>query len=255
LGSDTVSRGTPTSTPRNGEPSYTGHQYDQTTGLIYAQARYYDPALGRFLGVDPMAVDTTNAFNFNRYAYANNSPYKFTDPDGRIAWAMIGAPVAAAALLYVGYHVATHPIGNSTAGQSDGLSGLLGSSDTLPFYTPVLNEAATPEGTATDEGIRKAKERLNPAAGDAGAKGQLEGTPEQADEVKGIIGVRGEKEVRRGEGGSAKVGELPDGSKVIDYPSGGGDSYPKGTRTIEIQRPKGRANEKWRFPEPKAPTT
>ena len=83
MGSDTVSRGTPTSTPRNGEPSYTGHQYDQTTGLIYAQARYYDPALGRFLGVDPMAVDTTNAFNFNRYAYANNSPYKFTDPDGR----------------------------------------------------------------------------------------------------------------------------------------------------------------------------
>lgn len=32
-----------------------------------------------------MAVDTTNAFNFNRYAYANNSPYKFTDPDGRQA--------------------------------------------------------------------------------------------------------------------------------------------------------------------------
>ncbi len=88
-----------------------------------------------------------------------------------------------------------------------------------------------------------------------GVIGQLEGTPEQAEEVKGLIGVQGEKEVSRGEGGTAKVGTLPDGSKVIDYPSGGGDSYPKGTRTIEIQRPKGSANEKWRFPEPKAPTT
>ncbi len=77
--------GTPTTTPRDGELTFTGHQYDTGTGLIYAQARYYDPALGRFLGPDPMAVDTSSAFNFNRYAYANNSPYKFTDPDGREA--------------------------------------------------------------------------------------------------------------------------------------------------------------------------
>ncbi len=77
--------GTPTNTPRDGEPTYTGHQYDTGTGLIYAQARYYDPALGRFLSPDPMAVDTSSAFNWNRYAYANNSPYRFTDPDGRDA--------------------------------------------------------------------------------------------------------------------------------------------------------------------------
>ena len=36
-----------------------------------------------------MAVDTTNAFNFNRYAYANNSPHKFTDPDGRYVEAVV----------------------------------------------------------------------------------------------------------------------------------------------------------------------
>jgi RHS repeat-associated protein len=76
--------GTPLTTPRDGAPSYTGHQYDTGTGLIYAQQRYYDPQLGVFYSPDPMAVDTTSAFNFNRYAYANNSPYKFTDPDGRL---------------------------------------------------------------------------------------------------------------------------------------------------------------------------
>ena len=75
--------GTPLTTPRDGAPSYTGHPYDTGTGLIYAQQRYYDPQLGVFYSPDPMAVDTTSAFNFNRYAYANNSPYKFTDPDGR----------------------------------------------------------------------------------------------------------------------------------------------------------------------------
>jgi RHS repeat-associated protein len=50
---------------------------------LYAQQRYYDPQIGRFLSVDPMASDTSSAFNFNRYAYAQNSPYRYTDPDGR----------------------------------------------------------------------------------------------------------------------------------------------------------------------------
>ncbi|MBK6727214.1 MAG: RHS repeat-associated core domain-containing protein [Xanthomonadales bacterium] len=75
--------GKPLTTPREGAPSYTGHQHDTSTGLIYAQQRYYDPALGRFLSTDPMAVDMGSAGNWNRYAYANNSPYRYFDPDGR----------------------------------------------------------------------------------------------------------------------------------------------------------------------------
>lgn len=47
------------------------------------QQRYYDPQIGRFLAVDSMAVDTKTGENFNRYWYANDNPYKFTDPDGR----------------------------------------------------------------------------------------------------------------------------------------------------------------------------
>ena len=57
------------------------------------QQRYYDPAIGRFLSVDPDAADTTTAWNFNRYNYAANNPYKFTDPDGRAVQALWGAPV------------------------------------------------------------------------------------------------------------------------------------------------------------------
>jgi RHS repeat-associated protein len=64
-------------------PSYTGHVYDQSSGLIYMQQRYYDPMIGRFLSTDPAAVDGMG-FNFNRYAYAANNPYKYVDPDGRV---------------------------------------------------------------------------------------------------------------------------------------------------------------------------
>lgn len=47
------------------------------------QQRYYDPSLGRFLSVDPVTANPNTGTNFNRYWYANNNPYKFTDPDGR----------------------------------------------------------------------------------------------------------------------------------------------------------------------------
>lgn len=32
--------------------NYTGHELDQGTGLVYALARYYLPALGRFTSTD-----------------------------------------------------------------------------------------------------------------------------------------------------------------------------------------------------------
>jgi RHS repeat-associated protein len=52
------------------------------------QARYYDPVIGRFYSNDPvdalghMSRGNSIAHGFNRYAYANNNPYKYTDPDG-----------------------------------------------------------------------------------------------------------------------------------------------------------------------------
>ena len=63
---------------------YTGHVMDPLTGLTNMQQRYYDPLVGRFLSVDPVAARPTGD-NFNRYSYAANNPYRFRDPDGREA--------------------------------------------------------------------------------------------------------------------------------------------------------------------------
>lgn len=64
-------------------PGYTGHVNDPETGLIYMQQRYDDPSGGRFLSPDPVGVSPGNVLSFNRYAYANDNPVRFTDPDGR----------------------------------------------------------------------------------------------------------------------------------------------------------------------------
>ncbi|MDE2155714.1 MAG: RHS repeat-associated core domain-containing protein [Xanthomonadaceae bacterium] len=66
-------------------PGYTGHVNDPDTGLVYMQARYYDPVVGRFLSVDPIGPTAGNAFNFNRFVYANDNPYRYTDPFGMCA--------------------------------------------------------------------------------------------------------------------------------------------------------------------------
>lgn len=61
---------------------YTGHVNDAETSLVYMQARYYDPVIGRFLGVDPISPSEGDVFSFNRYTYASNNPIANTDPDG-----------------------------------------------------------------------------------------------------------------------------------------------------------------------------
>ncbi|MBL8298587.1 MAG: RHS repeat-associated core domain-containing protein, partial [Rhodanobacteraceae bacterium] len=68
--------------PPQSKPNFTGHVADAETGLIYMQARYYDPYAGRFMATDAVAATPVS---FNRYWYANNNPYKNVDPDGREA--------------------------------------------------------------------------------------------------------------------------------------------------------------------------
>lgn len=59
-----------------------GKPFDPNTGLSYMGARYYHPTVGRFMGIDPAPVVPDELQTFNRYAYANNNPYRYVDPDG-----------------------------------------------------------------------------------------------------------------------------------------------------------------------------
>ncbi|WP_459903679.1 RHS repeat domain-containing protein [Catenuloplanes indicus] len=51
------------------------------TGLTHIGAREYDPALGRFISVDPI-MDLEDPQQWHGYAYANNSPVTSSDPTG-----------------------------------------------------------------------------------------------------------------------------------------------------------------------------
>ncbi|MCC8363182.1 hypothetical protein LK996_08855 [Lysobacter sp. A6] len=54
------------------------------------------PAQARFVSADPVEAKAESGENFNRYAYGNNNPHRYTDPDGR--WAedlILGVPSVA----------------------------------------------------------------------------------------------------------------------------------------------------------------
>ena len=62
---------------------FTGHERDTEASLTldYMMARNYDPALGRFLQIDPLAVKYPN---LSPYTYVANNPLAFIDPTGMV---------------------------------------------------------------------------------------------------------------------------------------------------------------------------
>ncbi|WP_292534456.1 RHS repeat-associated core domain-containing protein, partial [Mesorhizobium sp.] len=55
--------------------------FDPETGLLYLNARYMDPVLGRFISPDDWDP-TKPGVGTNRYAYAQNDPVNQSDPSG-----------------------------------------------------------------------------------------------------------------------------------------------------------------------------
>lgn len=79
FGQDRTAGGNPSTWP--GDQGFVGGTPDPTTGLTNLGAREYDPALGRFLSVDPV-LNAADVQSLNGYAYADNTPVDASDPSG-----------------------------------------------------------------------------------------------------------------------------------------------------------------------------
>ncbi len=69
----------PTATTTRG---FTAHEHLDAHGLIHMNGRAYDPAMGRFLSVDPYIQNPRNSQSLNPYSYVLNNPLSATDPTG-----------------------------------------------------------------------------------------------------------------------------------------------------------------------------
>ena len=61
---------------------YTGQM--QVDDIYYYNARWYDPAIGRFMQADTIVPSHQGTQGFDRYAYVNNNPLKYVDSSGHV---------------------------------------------------------------------------------------------------------------------------------------------------------------------------
>jgi RHS repeat-associated protein len=62
---------------------FTGQRRESSFGLYYYGARWYDPYLNRWIQPDTVIPQQQGVQAWDRYAYANNNPVKYTDPTGK----------------------------------------------------------------------------------------------------------------------------------------------------------------------------
>lgn len=143
----------------NAKRGYTGHEEDSDTGLVYANARYYSPAVLRFYQQDPSFAYLGNQ-NFsaltgadlkqllqdpqqlNSYSYVRNNPIGNRDPDGRQTVALEGTGLALTFSPQLAVPIA---IGGVVIAGNIGLRWLLSqplkNETTIPFAPPMGLEA------------------------------------------------------------------------------------------------------------------
>ena len=64
------------------EVTFTGGVTDTSTGLQYMNARFYDPATGRFLSQDTYSGNPYDPWTQHLYSYCGNNPVNMVDPTG-----------------------------------------------------------------------------------------------------------------------------------------------------------------------------
>jgi RHS repeat-associated protein len=62
-----------------------GYRNDGDAGLLHIGARWYEPAVGRWISADSYLGDITHPLSRNRFIYCNSDPISSTDPSGHLS--------------------------------------------------------------------------------------------------------------------------------------------------------------------------
>jgi RHS repeat-associated protein len=129
--------------------TYTGQfSYMADFGLMFFNARFYDPALGRFSQADTIIPNPNNPLDWDRYQFVRSNPIKYTDPTGHY-------------VAECGYYdcIRSEPPKKNHFDFTSEWDGLI-DSELLRDLQNVFNGAATMIGNAIAPGLNRARAML-----------------------------------------------------------------------------------------------
>jgi len=193
-------------------------------------ARYYDPVIGRFISTDPKQFDEQNPQLFNRYAYANNNPYRYVDPDGRSAQLALCAGGPAACAVGIGLTVLTAYYG------AEAIRGTARALNTYNENKGQPSESSNDGGKSLDQ-LRDDSKLENETS--RRTKIWQRDKDQRGKDFDEVIAQGGDTRTLPD---GTRIGTLPDGTRLIDR----GHSS-DGRPTLEVQRPDGRKTDEFRY--------
>nr|MDQ3004853.1 DNRLRE domain-containing protein [Chloroflexota bacterium] len=139
--------------------TYTG-QYSNVSdfGLMFYNARWYDPALGRFAQPDPIVpISTQGVQAYDRYSYVNNNPVRYNDPTGHCIFGLDTAVCVVAALV-IGAVVLTGDAPHLKAGDAGNIIDLLVAGVQHDKHANIVNEGL--QSLQDDPDVKDAQKQI-----------------------------------------------------------------------------------------------
>lgn len=173
------------------EICYTGGIYDEGTQLYYLNARYYNPADGRFLTEDTYRGESTDPSSMHLYAYCANNPITKADPSGHIAISrIIGAGVGGVIGGYAAYRYAKKKGLKGWKKKCKVLTKITGKPHCFTGHTRIITRSGKKEIKDIEEGDEVPS--ANPYTGEISYKKVIATTRSEVDTIV-LVRVNGEE--------------------------------------------------------------
>ncbi|MDV7390838.1 RHS repeat-associated core domain-containing protein [Arthrospira platensis SPKY1] len=161
---------------------FTGQKENMELGLLYYNARFYVPGIGRFASADTLVPDPTNPQSYNRYSYVENRPLVAVDPTGHwleSAWDALNVGIGIASF------VDNVKQGNYGWAAVDALGVVV---DAAALVTPIVpgGVGAIIKGTRTVDTAVDAIQTVNQVSNAAQATNQAANAVQNADTARKI---------------------------------------------------------------------
>ena len=178
-------------------------------GLLYMRARYYSPAMRRFVNADIIPGNISKAVTLNRYAFADANPVMFVDPLGLSVWSWFKKNIVDPVVDGV------TTAGNAIADGATTVVKWVNNNIAQPIIEFFSNDSHKVEGTVSDDSVY-ASGSVSGGNNDFNFsdKGEYDVVPEK--EYNGFTGVEAGVSVANAEG------EVGYSNGVVDASIGGG---------------------------------